>query len=1301
MPGTNSNRTREKAALASLPGWDRLRHGGLLLDGMRLATLARQAPAPLDAWTERQLRQRAGAMLNGDGEVSSFVAFVLEQVCGLDASTGAWTRGSRVASDWGRRAVTGEIVKPRHLWQGRGGGRLPVFIDDGGRLGIGRSRRAVSRVVGWLRAGGDHLALVTNGRQWRLLFAGLDYEAWCEWDLDLWFEEGELSPQVTALRTLLRGELWTPETEGAEPPLLQAVRDTRKGQAELSEVLGERVREAVEILIRAHGDALSSLVELEGVQDYVEDLTGDAGVSAPDADEIQEMFGAGHADIYRAACRVAMRLVVILFAESRDLLPRNNPLYHQSYGLHGLRERLERAAARGGSLASSFGAWPRVLALFALVREGSHHPDLPVTAYGGDLFAPGTPDAADGVSRSLHVYEQACFRHELMPDHDVHEMLRLLTRTTIRIRQGRSSIAAVVPVDFSDLSSEYIGILYEGLLDYELKVAPAGDPVVFLSVGDQPALPLSRLEAMDDGALRTLFERLEEKSGGTEDLPEEETARGDASNIDENTREEEESLLSDAADAAPSPDGAPEHAAGAADERQRNRTRAEEWARHAVQAARLLKKSRGRDTPERRLAFEHRLAAKARQLVARVVLPGEWYLIRWGGTRKGSGSFYTRPGLAVPTVQRTLRPLAYDPPAGTDGKPDVDAPPARWTPKPPERILDLTVCDPACGSGTFPLAALRFLTDALYAALQHHDRLQPDGERVLVRLLGIRDAKENDGAASRLADELIPCRPDDDSFEPRLKAVLRRHVVERCIYAVDLDPLAVELCRLSLWIETMDRTLPFGFLDHKVKCGNALIGAWFDQFRHYPAMAWKNREGGDRNHANGVHFEKNARTQAIKTFVRERLTPDLQRFLGGATLFQADLLEQAAAAHDDALAVLERMHAMPVHDAAERTRLYRDELVGSTAWRALKEAMDLWCACWFWPADQIEHAPLPNTFAEPADETRAVARRVAAEMRFFHWELEFPDVFRQTGAGFDAVLGNPPWETLQPNSMEFFSNIDPLYRSYGKQEAVQRQKTYSPTHRWSEAGSTTTAASRARRTGRSTPEIRSAIHAGRTRVGIASRSPEAARPVIFTIIGAPPDCALTASVIQPTRLHTVVKARRIPTSCSSKPRTLCSDRRDRPSTPTAPPGRNDGAAGSGSSYPRACTRTTGRAPCATCSSGAAAGSGCSASRTATPSFRSTEATSSTPSSSRRAAPPPPSAPPSCAATSTTGRAPRTSPRPTPSRRSDSSARRASPCSRSSRGATWRSWRRSTRVLCCWATTAPIAGVSATHRAIST
>ena len=568
---------------------------------------------------------------------------------------------------------------------------------------------------------------------------------------------------------------------------------------------------------------------------------------------------------------------------------------------------------------------------------------------------------------------------------------------------------------------------------------------------------------------------MKDRSSATDDVPEGEEG-GDASSESQTPGGEESGdpggptdgdLFDEAAEGAAdetrdsgSEDAAPDTHPAGSDERQQNRTRAEAWARHAAEVAGLVRKPRGRDTPERRLAFESRVGAKARQLVARVVLPGEWYLVRWGGTRKGSGSFYTRPGLAVPTVQRTLRPLAWDPPAGTDGTPNRDAPPASWTPKRPEEILALTVCDPACGSGTFPLAALRFLTDSLYASLQHHGRIEPDGERSLVRLLGLRgdgtghsgmreaESTEPGGDGpeavidTRLGDELIPCPPDDERFEPRLKAVLRRHVVERCIYAVDLDPLAVELCRLSLWIETMDRTLPFGFLDHKVKCGNALVGAWFDQFRHYPVMAWKNREGGDKNHANGVHFEKEARTKAIKTFVKDRLTPDLRLFLQGRDLFQEDLLEESVTVHDDALAVLGEMHALPVQDAAERARIYRERLLGSPPWRWLKHAMDFWCACWFWPADEIEHAPLPSTLADPPVETRAVAVRIAAAMRFFHWELEFPDVFRKAGSGFDAILGNPPWDIAKPVSKEFFSNLDPLYRSYGKQEALDKQREY-------------------------------------------------------------------------------------------------------------------------------------------------------------------------------------------------------------------------------------------------------------------
>ena len=983
-----------------IPGWSDLRHTGLLLDGPRLHSLADRVSGTLEQHLERRLRQRAAAVLGGVdpgsamSRVSEFVAFVLEQVCGFDAATGRWERGSRVPATHGRRAITGEMVKPRHLWSGPRGGSLPVFIDDTKRVGIGRGRRVVSRVLGWLRAGGEHLALVTNGRQWRLVFAGLDYDASCEWGTELWFAEGELAPQLTVLRTLLQPELWTPEEEGAAFALLQAIRDTRKGQADLSEVLGERVREAVEILVQSHGEALRELVG------------GEDGV-AP-------------ADIYRAACRVAMRAVVILFAESRELLPRTNPVYDESYGLNGLFSQLERSAASGGGMGDAYGAWPRILALFRLVFDGSHHPDLTVQAYGGELFAPGQADGDEGVSRALHVFETACFGGGVLPDRDVYRMLRLLARTKAKIRQGRGGMWVTVPVDFSDLSSEYIGIVYEGLLDYELKTAPVGDPVVFLAVGDRPALPLSRLEEMDDKALRNLFEKLKK----------------DTSADDSSAGEDEQEEISAGGD------GAQDAASNSSDEigdvRRSNRTRAEQWARRAVTVARLVPKPRGRMTPERQLEHDRKHGEAARKLVRAVVLPGEWYLARWGGTRKGSGSFYTRPGLAVPTVQRTLRPLAYDAP---DEWESGKAKPSAWTPKRPENILSLKVCDPACGSGSFVLAALRFLTDALYMSLQHHGRIKATGgNRSLVRLLGIGEAV--DGDVEHLSDEQIPCSPDDEDFEPRLRARLRRYVVERCIYAVDQDPLAVELCRLSLWIETMDRGLPFGFLDHKIKCGNALVGAWFDQFQHYPAIAWKNREGGDKAHSNGVHFRKNARSKAIKDFHRDRLTPDMKQFLGGATLFHEDLLEVAATAHEDAIGVLTYMHDLPVYDAVERAEVYREDLLGSKEWRRLKDAMDLWCACWFWPADEIRHAPLPTSFADPSEETMAVATKVATRHRFFHWELEFPDVFCDEGAGFDAVLGNPPWETLQPNSKEFFSNVDPLYRAYGKQEALKKQKEY-------------------------------------------------------------------------------------------------------------------------------------------------------------------------------------------------------------------------------------------------------------------
>lgn len=995
-----------------LIGWDRLRHGGLLLDTPRLKRIAEHLPEPLSPWRERELRRQAGALLDDGGNKTDFVRFVLEEICGFASPSGSWQRGSQVSAEWGRRAVTGETVKPQQLWRASNDAVLPVFIDIEVRLGVGRGRRSVSQVVSWLRGGSERLAVLTNGRQWRLIFTGLDFDAWCEWDLELWFEEGALSPQVSALRTLLAPALWTPVTSGAPSPLLEAILDSRKGQAELSAVLGERVREAVEILVQSHGDILKE-----------------------QGSEIDP------ARIYQAAVRIVMRMVVILFAESRDLLPRENSFYYGAYGLTGLLEDLEKSAARGGSrLARSWCAWPRILALFRLVCLGSSHEKLLVHAYGGELFAPGDAASPDGLSRALAIFENACFDREILSDREVHRILELLTRTRVKLRQGRASMWVPTPVDFSDLSSEYIGILYEGLLDFELKTAPPGDPVIFLAVGNQPALPLSRLEGMDDRAIADLLEKMkdtgQEEAG--EEAGEEASVDGDedATDTPEDGDEDDEGI--GGLYAAAEENSAEERIEEPGDDRHVTRTRAETWARRAVDVGNLVRRPRGALTPERRLVYEDAIARKARQLVVRVILPGEWYVVRWGGTRKGSGTFYTRPGLAVPTVQRTLRPLVYDPPADVAGQSDFAASAVAWTPRKPEEILALKVCDPACGSGTFPVAALRFLTDGLYASLHFHKRITVDGEKAVARLV----APVSDLPEERLCQEFLPCRPEDDDFEKRTKALLRRHVVERCIYGVDLDPLAVELCRLSLWIETMDRTLPFSFLDHKIKCGNSLVGAWFDQYRHYPVMAWKNREGGDKNFANGVHFEREARTKALKAFVKEKLIPDLRHFLAVSHHLFAERPIEATTAHAAAHAVFSRLHDLPVNSSAERARIYREEILGSPDWQFLKSALDLWCACWFWPADALDSAPLPTTFHDPSPETRSLAARIAQAKRFFHWELEFPDVFCAQNSGFDAILGNPPWDIAKPNSREFFSNIDPLYRAYGKQEALRHQTGY-------------------------------------------------------------------------------------------------------------------------------------------------------------------------------------------------------------------------------------------------------------------
>ena len=145
-----------------------------------------------------------------------------------------------------------------------------------------------------------------------------------------------------------------------------------------------------------------------------------------------------------------------------------------------------------------------MLALFRLVYHGSVHPALMIPAYGGGLFEPGDAESPDPILRALATFEDPSHK-QLPSDWIIHSILELLTRSQVKVRQGNKSIWVAAPVDFSDLSTEYIGILYEGLLDFELR--RTDETFLFLNVGDQPALPYSRLKDMTDREVADLFEK--------------------------------------------------------------------------------------------------------------------------------------------------------------------------------------------------------------------------------------------------------------------------------------------------------------------------------------------------------------------------------------------------------------------------------------------------------------------------------------------------------------------------------------------------------------------------------------------------------------------------------------------------------------------------------------------------------------------------------------------------------------------------------------------------------------------------
>lgn len=374
------------------------------------------------------------------------------------------------------------------------------------------------------------------------------------------------------------------------------------------------------------------------------------------------------------------------------------------------------------------------------------------------------------------------------------------------------------------------------------------------------------------------------------------------------------------------------------------------------------------------LAFTPRYDAAARTFSLEIAA---------GNDRKKSGSYYTPSDLIALVLDEALNPLIDE---------------AMRTPDPEAALLALTVVDPAVGSGHFVVAAAR-----------------------------------------RLAAAVATVRTGDTEPNPIDLRVATADVIERCIYGVDLNDLAIEITKVALWLEAFDADRPFPFLDAHFKVGNALLGVTPELLRHnIPDAAFAALGDDDKPWTSKLKARNKAEREADDdqltfSFGPETLNVETTKFT-----------KAAREADSGRAADLGRMRAR------------------ADAWRALeadpdlvaaKLAGDAWCAAFVQPKTKtvgpqpenfgtsgqgITHNTLRNIVENPDVVPETIVpsvQELARQYRFFHWHLEFPGIFTvsddgtaadpRTGwtGGFSCVVGNPPWETLQIEDKQFFSNI--------------------------------------------------------------------------------------------------------------------------------------------------------------------------------------------------------------------------------------------------------------------------------------
>jgi hypothetical protein len=375
-----------------------------------------------------------------------------------------------------------------------------------------------------------------------------------------------------------------------------------------------------------------------------------------------------------------------------------------------------------------------------------------------------------------------------------------------------------------------------------------------------------------------------------------------------------------------------------------------------------------------------------------------------GNERKTTGSYYTPSSLVECLLDSALDPVVEQRLAGKKG---ADA---------EQAILSLNVCDPAVGSGHFLIAA---------------------GHRLARRLASIRAG-------------------DDEPSPDQLRHSLRE-VIGHCLYGVDVNPMSVELCKVTLWLEATEPGKPLSFLDHHIQCGNSLLGATPRVIADgLPDDAFKPLTGDEKAVCAEAKKRNKSERQQLALFHGTETKP--WEHLGN---LPAAMIEVETMSDDTAAGLHRKEHRYA-------------ELVRSASYENARFLADAWCAAFVWKKTSDLPYPITNDVLRKIERNphdcapwmREEIERLREQYQFFHWHLAFSEVFPLPGkgeppenqhagwkGGFDVMLGNPPWDRVALQEKEWFAERRPdiaaSLNASSRKKAIDKLKDES-THLWNE-----------------------------------------------------------------------------------------------------------------------------------------------------------------------------------------------------------------------------------------------------------